>query len=683
MAEILAPCGSAQALEAALRSGADAVYLGGEMFSARQNAANFSYDELKSAVYECHKRNVGVYLAINTLVTDEQINDCLNAVKTACELGIDGLITQDLVLVEVVRKCCPEMPIHSSTQMTVHTKHGALQAKELGFSRVVLSRELPYEIIEDIAKLPIETEVFVHGALCMSVSGQCFMSAIIGSRSANRGLCAQPCRLPMTAIKGRDEYALSLKDMCEIEYVDRFEKAGVDSLKIEGRMKRPEYVAAAVTAYKQAQRGERFDISLLEGVFSRSGFTDGYIAGKTGSGMFGHRRKEDVEAAAKALPKIHEFYRHEYKRSIITLNCRVVAGEPISVTATDENGLSVTAVGDVPQTANNRPCDEQLLTKQFSKLGDTIYTLGSLTAEIDDGLAVSAGQLNAIRRELTAKLDDLRAEHFTYIVEFDGTKLVDDFTQKTLAVKPKMRISISSAEQLDGVDISDIELVDVSLDMADELLKKGFDSGRLSVKMPRFTFDENADIKQLKELTELGIRHITCTNIAHIHIGRELGLTMHTDFGLNVTNSIALRILGEMGVSDAICSFELKAAQINRLSPYIPKGAIVYGRFANMLTVNCPIKKSVGCGKCTGKLFDRTGREFPVRCSKKQGYVELLNSEVLYMADKLSDLSVDFIRLDFYKESAAEVKDIINRYKNGEKPDINKLTRGLYYRGVR
>ncbi|MGN1134179.1 MAG: peptidase U32 family protein, partial [Oscillospiraceae bacterium] len=264
MAEILAPCGSMEVLCAALKTGADAVYLGGEMFSARQNAANFTNPELEQAVYQCHVRGVKIYLAINTMITDSQLEDCIKAVKFACKIGVDGLIIQDMALIEIVKKCCPEMVIHASTQMTLHTARGALKAKAMGFSRVVLSRELPFEIIKEITKLPVETEVFVHGAHCMSVSGQCYMSAVIGSRSANRGLCAQPCRLPMTAVKGREEYALSLKDMCDIDYVRQLDSIGVDSLKIEGRMKRPEYVAAAVDNYKKALNNRQTDVSILE-----------------------------------------------------------------------------------------------------------------------------------------------------------------------------------------------------------------------------------------------------------------------------------------------------------------------------------------------------------------------------------------------------------------------------------
>lgn len=683
MIEILAPCGSFEALNAALRSGADAVYLGGEDFSARQNAANFSDEELVQAVRDCHVRNVKVYLAVNTMLTDEQLEKCAEQVEKACELGVDGLITQDLALVEIVRNCCPQMEIHSSTQMTIHTERGAMLAKNMGFSRVVLSRELSFDKIAEIAKLPIETEIFVHGALCMSVSGQCFMSAVIGSRSANRGLCAQPCRLPMSPIKGREDHVLSLKDMCGVDFVQKLEKEGVNSLKIEGRMKRPEYVASAVHVYKSKLNGESADLSLLENVFSRSGFTDGYFKGKTGKEMFGIRTKEDVTATAKALPKLHELYRREYKRSKIKVHCKLKENQPFEITASDESGVTVTVLADIPQTAINRPCDDEMLRKHLSKLGDTIYTLESLTAEIDGNLMLSASQLNSSRRLLIEKLDNARTEKFTRAVPFDRKKLSFDLTKRKRITTPQIRISVNNIDQLESVDINDLNMIVMPLNVAEKAAEKGLNKDKIAVSMPRFTFNEKGDFERLKKLNVVGFRKIMCTNLAHISMGKELGMEIHNDFGFNAANSLAIKVLEKMGVKDVVVSFELKAAQINRLSTSVPIGIIAYGRLPLMLTANCPIKQSMGCGRCTGRLFDRTGREFPVKCSKSRGYVEILNSEVLYLADKLNDFSVDFIRLDFYDENPRRVSEIVSAYKNASKSDLGKITRGLYYRGVK
>lgn len=681
MTEVLAPAGSSESLQAALRTGCDAVYLGGEMFSARQNAANFTLQELKEAIYNCHVRGVKVYQAINTVVTDEQLEDCIIAVKKACELGVDGLITQDLALVEIVKECCPEMEIHASTQMTLHTSGGVLLAKELGFSRVVCSRELPFSIIKELCRLPIEIEVFVHGALCMSVSGQCFMSAVIGSRSANRGLCAQACRLPCSAIKGQERYDLSLKDMSYVSYLKSLEKCGVSSLKIEGRMKRPEYVAAAVDCCKKSLAEEDYDITLLEDVFSRSGFTDGYYHGKTGSNMFGTRQKDDVLSSSKALPKLHELYRREYKRSIIDINVILKSEQLIKITAKDENGVTVEVTGDVPQEAINRPVDEEYLKKQLSKLGNTIYSLGEFSADFDDGLAYGAGALNALRRDLCEKLDNARNDYFTNNVSFQHKNFS---IEKAIYIDtPAIRISITNLEQLKDVDFNGIELVICPSDIVSGVIETGCPIEKIAVEMPRFTFNEERDFTLLENVKALGVLHLVCTNYAHISMGAELGFIMNGGFGLNVTNSLALRALKKLGLKDCVASFELKASQINSLGNELDYGFIGYGRLPLMLTVNCPVKQSLGCEKCSGEVWDRTKRRFPIKCTKKNQYVELLNSDILFVADKLSEFKTSkFVQLNFYEENSNQVLKIIKAFKKGTKGDLKDITRGLYFRGV-
>ncbi len=681
MAEILAPVGSSEALEAALRTGCDAVYLGGEMFSARQNAANFSYDDLRQAVYDCHVRGVKVYQAINTVIFDEQISQCVSAIKFACEIGVDALIIQDLAVYEIARVCAPDMEIHASTQMTLHSLRGVMFASELGFSRAVCSRELPFDIIKELCQCPIDIEAFVHGALCMSVSGQCFMSGMIGSRSANRGLCAQACRLPCSAVRGSDRHDLSLKDMSYISQIREICDAGVASLKIEGRMKRPEYVAASVDSIRKSINGEKYDAELLGQVFSRSGFTDGYYYSKLGEDMFGIRQKDDVLSTSKALPKIHELYRREFKRSVIDFSVKMLAGEPIYVSASDENGVSAEVFGDVPMEAINKPCDLEYLKKQFSKLGDTIYNMGQIDAQIGDGLAFAASALNALRREVCQRLDEARFEYFN-----KGKKFTDfGFNIKESAenLSPKIRISVSNALQLELVDFDEIDLVIVPLSIARDVYDAGFPLENIAIEMPRFTFDERGDFDLLKELFEDGFEQLVCTNYAHISMGKELGMVMHGGFGLNVTNSLALRVLKRLGVSDCMASFELKAGQINNLGDEMPFGIVGYGHLPLMLTVNCPIKQAVGCAKCTHAVWDRTGRELAVKCSKKNGYVEILNSDLLYTADKLGEFrSAQFIQLDFYHENDGQVAKVISQFKSRANSGLEKITRGLYFRGV-
>lgn len=679
--EVLAPCGSPEVLTAALRTGCDAVYLGGKRFSARANAANFSYDELKEAVRLCHERGVKVYQAINTVITDRELGELKEALSEACELGIDGLITQDLAVVYAVRELCPTLPVHASTQMTLHTKRGMFFAKELGFSRAVASRELPEGILRELCALPIEIEVFVHGALCMSVSGQCYMSALIGSRSANRGLCAQACRLPVSCMKNdRESYALSLKDMSHIPHLRALEDMGAASLKIEGRMKRPEYVAAATNAVRSELDGREYDHRLLEGVFSRSGFTDGYFTRRTGKDMFGYRRKEDVEAAADVLPALHELYRREYKRSRVDVYVEMSAGEPLHIVMTDEDGVSAEVRGEIPQKAVNRPADREYLIKQFSKLGDTVYELGELSCGIGEGLTVPAGELNALRRELCAKLDEARCAHNDPDNKFKDREFA--FAPPKRAKERRLRIYIHRADQLGETDPEAVELVYADLGAAEKLTGTLW-ADKLCAVMPRFTFDEEKDFARLKALADRGLRHMECTNYAHISMGRELGLVMHGGFGLNVTNTAALKMLRELGLTDCVASFELKAAEISALGAELPFGVTGYGRLPMMLTANCPIRAQRGCKGCTGELYDRTGRRMPVKCSKEQGYVEILNSDVLSISDRQDEFGgAGFIKLDLYDESPERVRDILKAFTQGVKLSGEGLTKGLYHRGV-
>lgn len=683
MAEILAPCGSFEVLKAALRAGCDAVYLGGQCFSARQNAANFSDEEIEQAVYECHKRGVKLYRTINTVLFDEQLDNCIKAVEHSARVGVDGLITQDLALIDIVKKCCPRLPIHASTQMTVHTAEGVELTKELGFERTVLSRELPLDIIRKLSDMGTETEVFVHGALCMSVSGQCYMSAVIGSRSANRGLCAQACRLPCSAVgKNNDRYDLSLKDLSCLDMVRDMADMGVSSLKIEGRMKRPEYTAMAVDCCKKALNGEDYDKQTLADVFSRGGFTDGYLTGKLGRDMFGFRQKEDAEASAKALPKIHEIYRYEDKRDTVDFDVRIHSREAVRITARDSKGISAEAEGDIPQAAQNKAADMQLVTKQLSKLGDTIYTLGEISADIEEGLFVSPSELNRLRREVCEALDNERAKANTKTVTFTKADIAN-FEEISSGSEPTVRVCVSKLSQLEGIDFDKVEWVGVPLGLFEKAAEK-YPAEKLAVHMPRFTFDEQGQYARLEKAVSAGAKRLLATNIAHVRMAKRSGLTLHTDYGFNITNSCALGMLKEMGAEDAVVSFELKAVQAGRLKKAIPTGIFAYGRLPLMLTANCPISQAVGCKKCTHRLTDRTGREFPVKCSKAEGYVEILNSDILYTADKSDKFrNIDFYMLYLFDESPEDTARIIDEYLKLRRPEKSAdTTNGLYFRGV-
>ena len=686
MAEI-APCGGYESLIAAIRAGADAVYVGSKAFSARQNAKNFDKDELKSAVAECHKHAVKIYQAINTVVLDSQLDELLNELEFACEIGIDGLITQDLCLTEIVKQVCLKMPIHASTQMTLHTKNGVLSARELGFSRVVVSREVSKEVLTELCGLDIEIEAFVHGALCMSVSGQCFLSAMIGSRSANRGLCAGACRLPFSC-GDKQNYALSLKDMSYIRHIQELKEIGVSSFKIEGRMKRPEYTAASVYECRKALEGVPPDMELLKSVFSRSGFTDGYYTNHLGKDMFGIRQKEDVVSANDVLPNLKNLYKNEIKKYKIDFHIDIQFDRPVTLTA-EANGSRVVITGESPQRAYNRPIDDEYVLKQLSKLGGSQYEIGELNCNIENGTMVSASALNGLRREAVLALDKAICEKNTKVIPFDkekATKLILDLglASAKAITKPRIRISLSKISLLENIDLSCIEFVTVSLS---ELSNSAFEfddsiKDKICISLPRYMNNEQKVIDDIHVLKDKGFFRFEATNLAHLRILNNLKLEIHTGFGFNITNSIALKALAKYNVKDAVVSFELKANEINRLKSPIDFGIISYGKLPLMLCVNCPIKASVGCKDCKGCLTDRTGRRFKVRCNKKYDYYELLNSDVLYLADKLSEFrNISFHTLCFDDETTDEINNIINAYKNNL-PCEGAFTRGLYFRGI-
>ncbi|MEG1777996.1 MAG: U32 family peptidase, partial [Angelakisella sp.] len=406
--EILAPVGGSEQLLAAVRSGANAVYLGSKGFNARRNAQNFDREGLARAVRYCHGRGAAVHVTLNTLFTDDETLRLVDEIELIATSGADAVIVQDMGVAALVRSCCPTLAMHASTQLSVHSVAGALFMKEMGFSRLVLARELTAAEIKEIKdKSGLEVEVFVHGALCMSMSGNCYLSALLGERSGNRGLCAQPCRLNFIA-RGR-EYALSLKDLSLIEQMDELVAAGVDSIKIEGRMKRPEYVSAAVTACKQKLAGEQPDMEKLQAVFSRSGFTDGYFAGKRDVNMFGYRRKEDVTAAAGVLGELAAVYRGENPLIPIAMKFTMKYDCPVT--------HSVTLSGEPPQKAINRPTDIELVRRGAEKLGGTPFLLRQLKAELDDGLMVPISAINSLRsaaaQQLLAAREETKPHQFT------------------------------------------------------------------------------------------------------------------------------------------------------------------------------------------------------------------------------------------------------------------------------
>lgn len=672
--EILAPAGSMESLTAALRTGANAVYVGGKKYSARNNAANFSEEELEQAVCQCHIHGAKLYLAVNTVISDGELEEFCEYIKRTAKIGVDAYIVQDLGAAAIIVGAVPEAVLHGSTQMSVHTAAGARLLKKLGFERVVPARELSKNSLEKICREDIEVEVFVHGALCMSVSGQCYMSAMIGSRSANRGCCGQACRLNFSAVGSKDYAALSLKDLSLLEHCGELCEIGVNSLKIEGRMKRPEYIAAAVSQLKRALDGETPDMKLLRGIFSRSGFTDGYFSGKR-QDMFGIRAKEDVIAAKDIIPKIHELYRREIPVRPVDFHAVVRSGIPVEITA-ESGGISAAAVGEIPDSARNSPTDISAVEKQLSKLGDTVFKLGSVTAEIDDGLFVPTGRLNELRRAVTEALTKKIAE--AYLPKNTNEHYIPVIAEKSRKIANSelpVRTFCRTVEQaLAAAEIS--EFVIVPMQIAESVVESGVSVENLIISPPRFIVDEEKLTENLEKLKKAGVSHLLCHTLDSAAVGQKSGFTLHGSFTMNMFNSMAAEYLRNIGFADCIASVESTISHINGMRTELPVGVVIYGRIPLMLTRNCPIKNEVGCGKCGGFLTDRTGRKLPVACSGE--YVEILNADPLYMGDRMSEIrGADFVCVLLNEEKGVQIAEALQ----GKKPCGN-ITRGLYYRGV-
>ena len=687
--EVLAPAGNPAALKAAVFAGADAVYMGGALFSARANAANFSREEMGEAVRFARERNVRVYVTVNTLLKDGELVEALDFCEFLCSLPVDGILVQDMGLFMLLRAACPEMPVHASTQMSLHTPAGAALLQELGSTRVVLAREMSLEEIREVSeKTDVELEAFVHGALCMSLSGQCYFSAMLGGRSGNRGRCAQTCRLPFAA-PGGTGHDLSLKDMSFIDHIEKLQEAGVCSAKIEGRMKRPEYVAAAVSACRHAADHEPVPADLLHdlgAVFSRSGFTDGYLSAKRGRDMFGIRTKEDVEGASGAVfASLHELYKNEMQRVPVTFRAEIFTGETPKLTVSDgENTVTVAEESHICEAAMKLPVNTERWRTQLQKTGGTPYLCTEAAVETDEKTAVPVSVLNGLRRAALEKLGDTRREKPP--VSF----IMPELDARVHTPGPmKLRGWFRSAEQIpENAYLLDklILPVDTPLEALSALREQGHD---ILLALPRAMWGIEAQVREkMTQCRENGFTHFHCGNLAAVALCRELGVSAHGGFSLNVFNTESLNAFEKLGLCDTELSFELTKEEIGGIGGTLPRGILVYGRQPLMLTRNCPLANSgKGCLNCKNVLTirDRKGVEFPVSCTKFDGkpvYSEVFNSVPLTLSDWLREgILADFGVLRFSVEKSVEIGEILDAFIRQEKPHSD-YTRGLFTRGV-
>ena len=682
-AEILAPAGGEAQLRAAVLCGADAVYLGLRGFNARAGAENFDESTLPQTVGWCHARGVRVYVTLNTLLTDRELPQWLHSLDAVAAAGVDGVLVQDLGLAKIIRQRYPTLPLHASTQMTIHNLAGARLLEEMGFAQVVLARELSKEEIAAIcAGTSMRCEVFVHGALCMSVSGQCYLSSVLGERSGNRGRCAQPCRLDFKS-HGRG-YALSLKDLTLTDRLRELEALGVASFKIEGRLKRPEYVAAAVTACRQSLAGEVPDLETLRSVFSRSGFTDGYYTARRDLTMFGTRTREDAAAAAAVQGKLSALTRNEVGRLPVDMVLTMAPGEPATLAVTDGTHR-VEVAGEVPQTALTRPTDEELARRALEKCGGTPFYLQNLTCHIGEGLMLPLSALNRLRAAALTALAEARS----VVVPYPQAPAAagEPAGRARPAGALQLGCRLAAAAQLTPAIRRGAGRLSLPLhELAErpELLEAC--GPRLAAELPAFCApqQEEAVMRALRKLKEQGLTAALCGNLGSLLMAREAGLRIIGDYGLNIINSPAAQQAAALGCDEITLSFECERNAARNVDSPIPIGVIAYGRLPLMLLRNCPGKTAAGCGDCRGinHITDRRGEDFPLQCQNRQ-YTHLLNPRPLFLSDRLPEWDFcDFLTLRFTTETPAECDAILEMYQTGAAP-AGSFTRGLYYRTLK
>ena len=708
--EILAPVGSPQTLEAAVWAGADSVYLGLQGFNARRGAGNFTPEELKDAVRLCHAHGVNVHVTLNTLVRADELPAVQRALEAVCAAGADAVLVQDWAVARLVRQCAPGLKLHASTQLAVCDAAGALAAAAHGFSRVVLARELSGAEIAHITQVcGIETEAFIHGAQCMSVSGQCYMSAFLGGRSGNRGGCAQPCRLPCAAFTDAKPPAktaqntgcnhLSLKDMSALAHLPELEAMGVASVKIEGRLRGPEYVAAVVHAARLARDGQPYDEEELRSIFSRSGFTDGYFTAKRSGAMFGMRTAEDAAAARAAAPRIREYYRRPLPRAAVDMALELDA-DGAKLTVSD--GVHKAAAYDTaPAQGTPGESYPAALKKSLCKTGGTPF----YTKEEHIALAgaqeyfLPLARINELRRTALDTLYEKRAsarrvEYRPWAIPAElcapvGREPVkdpaagwrDEYGRRMLVGR------FESPRQVpQGLDALFHRMV-FPLRSAGEIPQEW--RGKTVLEIPRGNFGASDKLAAaVAAACKAGFNRFEVTNIGHLQLLGALGSApdaagekpeLWAGWSMNILNPLAAQELAALGVTTRTVSCELPLAALPLFKAGGVRTAVLaYGRLPVMMTRACPLHNVTDCESCPkrGRLLDRKGEQLPVVC---RGSVrEIFNPIPLWLGDRQDECDCDLLTLYFTWESPERVRAVTELFRAGA-PFDGRFTRGLYY----
>ncbi len=651
---LLAPAGGEAAFLAAVAAGADAVYLGGSDFNARAYAENFDEETLTRCVRLAHAHGISVHVTMNTLLTERELSDAVKWAGRLWEIGVDAVICADVGLITCLREQLPLLPLHASTQLSLHSSAGAEEVADLGFQVVVAARELKREDLAAMCRrAPAMVEGFIHGALCVSHSGQCLFSSLVGGRSGNRGACAQPCRLPF-----QGGYTLSLKDLSLAAHVPSLIEDGISCLKIEGRMKSPAYVWGVTKIYRRLLDERRAateeEKRQLARIFSRDGHTDGYYTG-TLAGMTGIRRETDKaesrrEEADIPLPSPVR----------LRASCSIRAQEPCCLTFTTEDGRKATVTGEIPSEARSAPLTAAAVAERLAKLGGTPYRLSTedISVTLDEGLNLSPAALNALRRAAVERLTDTGREPV----------MVQEVLPATVRFRGPGRTALfmrgKAWEELDEQNRAFFDLSFIPLWEYDKI--KDPPAG---VWFPPVITDEEEPgvFEQLAAAKARGASWALCGNPAQVRYARDAGYRVLGDFRLNITNSHAAAYWAGHGVADAVLSPELTAPQMRDIGGR----AIVYGRIPLMLTERCYASPDGACASCGNAcegavLTDRRGIDFPLlRLPAHRNLI--LNSLPTYLGDKQEDLPRGVRgHFLFTTETAEEIRHVITAWQRGE-----------------
>lgn len=730
--ELLAPAGNIEGFYGAIHAGADAVYLGGSRFGARAYADNFTTEELVCCIRYAHLWGRKVYLTVNTLVKESEFSDIYEYLLPYYEAGLDGVIVQDVGVFAYIREHFPGIELHVSTQMTLTGEYGAAMLREMGACRIVPARELSLEEITRIKKSTgLEIETFIHGAMCYCYSGQCLFSSILGGRSGNRGRCAQPCRLPYevkTELKSSGEcYPLSLKDMCTIEHIPELIEAGIDSFKIEGRMKKPEYTAGVTAIYrkyidKYYRNNGKFkidanDMKDLSCLYIRSERQDGYYYKNNGRDMITLSSPAYSGSDDALLARIRHDYLEKKPKCNIAVYASFCTGYPANVTFVAED-ISITVEGEVVQTASKQPINEENVAKQLGKLGDSIFTAEVMEITVSEDAFYPLRAINELRREAVAMMENALIERNGFPIRREDAVLSVMVSEEKKAAASrdsgKLHVSIRSKEQLkavtkliyDNIKIARVYIdSDLFADYADEVLEMCKSLGiyaEIVVALPYIIRAKDYILLEKNLFTVLEQYHDIFSGVL-VRSMEGMGMIkrrnyrgkIYTDTGFYVWNIHTLQEW-KKDISGFCMPLELKGAEQRALcTEEIPCEKIVYGRIPMMITANCVANTITGCQKISGKhivqLVDRYHKTFLVELNCIHCMNIIYNSVPLSLHGELSKWKgyVDF-RLDFTVETEAETRECLEYftklaeggYGSIEKPPYGDYTTGHEKRGV-